>query len=73
MKLTKNCYIHSQLTFDTTEKDVLTTARKIIETVRFENIHSSGADDDYITEKCDAILDGISELLDDYTNEYPDK
>ena len=73
MKLTKKRYIHNEITFDPIEKDVLTTAYKIIEAVRMENIHSSGADDDYITEQCNAILNGISELIDNYTNEYPDK
>lgn len=73
MKLTKECFIHSKITFDSTEKDVLTTTRKIIENICFTNTHSSGAEDDYLREKCEDILKGIDELLDNYTNEYPDK
>lgn len=73
MKLIKKPFIHNKIIFDSTERDVLTTAYKIIEAVRTENTHSSGAEDDYLLDKCNDILNGISELLDNYTNEYPDK
>lgn len=73
MRVIKRRFIHNQIIFDEAEKDVLTTAYKIVDAIRMENIHSSGADDDYLTEKCDDILKGISELLDNYTNEYLDK
>lgn len=73
MKLTKECFIHNKIAFDSTEKDVLTIARNIVEDIRIANIHSSGAEDDYLAEKCNDILNGIDELLDNYTNEYPDK
>lgn len=73
MKLVKEHFIHNKITFDSTEKEVLNTTYKIIEALRRENTQSMGAEDDYITEKCNAILCGISELLDNYTNEYPDK
>ena len=73
MKLKKETFIRNCLTFDDIEKDVLTSAYKIVDTVRIANIHSSGAEDDYLLDKCNDILNGISELLDNYTNEYPDK
>lgn len=73
MKLTKEHFIHNHITFDPTEKDVLTTAYNIIEAVHIENTHPSGAEDDYLTEVCGNILSGISELLDNYTNEYPNE
>ena len=73
MKLKKETFIHNCLTFDDIEKDVLTSAYKIVDTVRTANIHSSGAEDDYLLDKCNDILIGISELLDNYTNEYPNK
>ena len=73
MKLKKESFIHSRLTFDDIEKDVLTSAYKIIDMARTANIHSSGAEDDYLLDRCNDILNGISELLDNYTNEYPDK
>ena len=73
MKLTKETFIHNRLAFDDVEKDVLTSAYKIVDTVRTANIHSSGAEDDYLLDKCNDILNGISELLDNYTNEYPNK
>lgn len=73
MRLAKESFIHNRLTFDDGEKDVLTSAYKIVDTVRTANIHSNGAEDDYLLDKCNDILKGISELLDNYTNEYPDK
>ena len=73
MKLTKEPFIHNRLAFDDVEKDVLTSAYKIVDAVLTANIHSSGAEDDYLHEKCNDILNGLSELLDHYTNEYPDK
>lgn len=73
MKLTKKIYIHNEITFDSTEREALTTAYKIIDAVRTENIHSSGAEDDYLRAKCNEIMDGLSELLDNYTNEYCDE
>ena len=73
MKLKKETFIHNCLTFDDIEKDVLISAYKIVDTARTANIHSSGAEDDYLLDKCNDILIGISELLDNYTNEYPNK
>lgn len=73
MKLTKEIYIHNEIIFDSTEREVLTAAYKIVDAVRTENIHSTGAEDDYLREKCNDILNGLSELLDHYTNEYFDK
>ena len=73
MKLIKEPFIHNKIIFDSTERDVLTTTYKIIEAIRAENTHSIGAEDDYLLDRCNDILNGISELLDNYTNEYPDK
>ena len=73
MRLTKESFIHNRLTFDDVEKDVLTSAYKIVDTVRTADIHSSGAEDYYLLDKCNDILKGISELLDNYTNEYTNK
>ena len=70
MKLIKNTYIHNHLFFDEIERDILISANKIVSTIRNENIHSSGAEDIYLTEKCDSILMGLSELLNNYSNEY---
>lgn len=73
MKLMKETYVHNRLTFDETERDVLINAHKIISSVKQQNIHSSGAEDDFLSDRCTEILNGISELLDNYRNEYPEK
>ena len=73
MKLIKNTYIHNHLFFDEVEHDVLISASKIVSAIRNENIHSSGAEDVYLTEKCDSVLMGLSELLDNYSNEYAEE
>ena len=70
MKLIKNAYIHNHLFFSETERDILISASKIVSAIRNENIHSSGAEDTYLTEKCVSVLVGLSELLDNYSNEY---
>ena len=73
MKLIKNIYIHNHLFFDEIERDILINASKIVSAIRNENIHSSGAEDIYLTEKCDSVLVGLSELLDKYSNEYAEE
>ena len=73
MKLIKNPYIHNHLSLDEIERDILISASKIVSAIRNENIHSSGAEDTYLTEKCDSVLVGLSELLDNYSNEYPEE
>ena len=73
MKLIKNAYIHNHLFFDEIERDILISASKIVSAIRNENIHSSGAEDVYLTEKCDSVLVGLSELLDNYSNEYAEE
>lgn len=73
MKLIKNTYIHNHLSFDEIECDILISASKIVSAIRNENIHSSGAEDVYLTEKCDSVLMGLSELLDNYSNEYAEE
>lgn len=73
MKLIKNPYIHNHLSFDEIERDILISASKIVSAIRTENIHSSGAEDVYLTEKCVSVLMGISELLDNYSNEYAEE
>ena len=50
MKLIKNTYIHNHLFFDEVEHDILISASKIVSAIRNENIHSSGAEDVYLTE-----------------------
>lgn len=70
MKLIKNAYIHNHLSFSEAEQDILISASKIVSAVRNENIHSNGGEDVYLTEKCDSILMSLSELLDNYSNEY---
>ena len=70
MKLIKNIYIHNHLFFSEAERDILISASKIVSAIRNENIHSSGAEDTYLTEKCDSVIKGLSELLADYSNEY---
>lgn len=70
MKLIKNTYIHNHLSFSEAERDILISASKIVSAIRNENIHSSGAEDTYLTEKCVSVLAGLSELLADYSNEY---
>ena len=71
MKLIKNAYIHNHLSFSEAERDILISASKIVSAIRNENIHSSGAEDTYLTDKCVSVLEGLSELLADYSNEYP--
>lgn len=71
MKLIKNAYIHNRLSFSEAERDILISASKIVSAIRNENIHSSGAEDTYLTDKCVSVLEGLSELLADYSNEYP--
>ena len=73
MKLIKNTYIHNHLFFDEIERDILISASKIVSAIRNENIHSSGAEDTYLTDKCDSVLVGLSELLDNYSNEYAEE
>ena len=73
MKLIKNTYIHNHLFFDEIERDILISASKIVSAIRNENIHNSGAEDIYLTEKCDSILVSLSELLDNYSNEYAEE
>ena len=73
MKLIKNPYIHNHLSLDEIECDILISASKIVSAIRNENIHSSGAEDVYLTEKCDSVLVGLSELLDNYSNEYAEE
>ena len=73
MKLIKNTYIHNHLFFGEIEHDILISASKIVSAIRNENIHSSGAEDVYLTEKCDSVLMGISELLNNYSNEYSEE
>ena len=70
MKLIKDTYIHNHLFFDEIERDILISASKIVSAIRNENIHSSGAEDVYLTEKCDSVLISLSELLNNYSNEY---
>ena len=70
MKLIKNIYIHNHLFFSEAERDILISASKIVSAIRNENIHSSGAEDTYLTDKCVSVLEGLSELLADYSNEY---
>lgn len=72
MKLTKEVFIHNRITFEETERDILSSAYKIVANIRNENIHSCGADDTYLHDQCTNIMNGISELLDNYTNEYPE-
>lgn len=73
MKLIKETYIHNRLVFEESEKDILLSTVKIISAIRHNNIHSSGAEDTYLNEVCDAIIKGIPELLDNYSNNYPDE
>ena len=73
MKLIKNTYIHNHLFFDEIERDILISASKIVSAIRNENIHSSGAEDVYLNEKCESVLMGLSELLDNYSNEYAEE
>ena len=73
MKLIKNIYIHNHLFFDEIERDILISASKIVSAIRNENIHSSGAEDIYLTEKCDSVLVSLYELLDNYSNEYAEE
>lgn len=71
MKYCKELFIHNLLVFDELEKNVLVQASKIVEEVRNNNIHSAGAEDTYLNERCDEIIKGISDLLNNYRNEYP--
>ena len=70
MELIKNAYIHNHLSFSEAERDILISASKIVSAIRNENIHSSGAEDTYRTDKCVSVLEGLSELLANYSNEY---
>ena len=70
MKLVKTPYIHKHIIFNESETDILISASKIISVVRSENIHSCGAEDEYLNELAEGIVSGISELLDNYRNEY---
>ena len=72
MKFVKESYIHNRLIFEECEKDTLQSAVNIISMVRNNNIHSCDAEDEYLTKKCEEIIKGISELLDNYSNEYLD-
>lgn len=69
MKLRKETYIHNQLVFNEVERDTLCSASKIITSIRQEN----ESEDIYLNALCEALLHGISELLDNYANEYPTK
>lgn len=73
MKLTKEAYIHNRLIFEENEKDTLWLAAGIIDAVRDNNACSGGATDTHLREICDSIFKGISELLDNYSNEYPNR
>ena len=73
MKLIKNAYIHNYLSFSEAEQDILISASKIVSAIRNENIHSSGTEDVYLTEKCDSVIKGLSELLNNYSNEYAEE
>ena len=73
MKLIKNAYIHNHLSFSEAERDILISASKIVSAIRNENIHSSGAEDTYLTEKCDSVIKSLSELLNNYSNEYAEE
>lgn len=73
MKLVKEQFIHNSLDFSTAERDLLIAAHKLISEVREQNIHSCGAEDTFLNDMCNEIMYGILELLDCYSNEYPDK
>lgn len=73
MKLVKEQFIHNRLDFNTAERDLLIAAYKLVSEVREQNIHSCGAEDTFLNDRCAEIIGGISELLDGYSNEYPDK
>ncbi len=73
MEYRKELFIHNLLIFDELEKNVLIQASKIVEDVRDNNIHSAGAEDTYLNERCEEIIKGINDLLDHYRNEYPAK
>lgn len=73
MKLTKECLIRNKIEFDLEERKALIAAYNIVEAVIIESRHSTHAADEYIIRKCTDILGGISELLDNYSNEYLDK
>lgn len=72
MELVKETYIHNHLVFTELERDTLCSAVKIVSAVRYNNIHSCGAEDAYLNEICNAIISRIPELLDNYSNEYPE-
>lgn len=71
MRFVKEVYIHNRVTFDENEKDTLCSAIKIITAVRNSNACSCGTEDLYLDQMCGTITKGISELLDNYSNEYP--
>ena len=69
MNLVRERYIHSHLQFDEAEKDILTSACKIVSKVRDLNVRGY-KEDEYLRERCTEIVKGISELLNNYSNEY---
>lgn len=69
MKFIRERFIHSRIQFDEAEKDTLISAHKIVSNVRETNAHGY-TEDDYLRVRCTEILKGISELLDNYSNEY---
>ena len=73
MKIVKERFIHNSLDFSTAERDLLIAAYKLISEVREQNIHSCMVEDTFLNERCAEIMGGISELLDGYSNEYPDE
>lgn len=72
MRIIKQRFIHNHIVFDEIEKDILTSACKIVSNVREINAHGY-TEDDYLRNRCTEIMKGISELLDNYSNEYPDE
>ena len=69
MKLVRERFIHNRLQFDEAEKDTLISAHKIISKVR--DVNARGYTEDvYLRDLCTQVLDGISELADNYNNKY---
>lgn len=71
MKIVKEQLIYTKLNFDETEKQLLADTYNLISKVRVQNIHH-GVEDTFLTDHCEQIIDSISILLDNYTNEYSD-
>lgn len=69
MKLVRERFIHSRLQFDEAEKNTLISTHKIISKVRDVNARGY-TEDSYLRDLCTAILEGISEITDDYNNKY---